>query len=807
MMRVLGRAAELLRVLVAAGAAVGMTVPFLTGRLIGGTDARWYAYMLADFLEQMRVGRFGSLAGQGSFAWNGGVHPFRSAPMFMWIAGFWNALTLERHSPPALQHLTVVTCAVVGTVGFYFAASRLIPFRKWEALLVALLYLLCPAWLALVICSDAYMSYMAFAALPLVLYGNARCALEGDGRGYLPLSAGLALVWMCHPPIATLATLASVFIQGGVLLAAPRIPWARLAVGAAWFAGLAAYYFASMSEIPSESGNPVPDTLLILGIVLFLIGFGGFALWRRGWPWAAAAAGGAALIAGISRPWLEWAAIVGVLSWTTAFMGRRSALFDASKRGFEILFLAGLASSALVSWALGVHPPGQDTGGISAIAGNTTHLHEYLWPLRSLDSEGVYQLGLSVWAGLAAIALTFLGRRPRVVKLFFGASVLLVLCFFRVPAVSDFLEGYFPLYYSHLANMPLCLRMCPVTGGFAVMALFLWVASGGGRATRLLGILALVVGVAWSAGQARFYWLWIGHQTATVENTRMNFRSENVVLDRYAYDLLPLPVYYSNGVTDPRLETRLRDASGRVTVGPAQAAEAAEARGSTVVRWTVEPIPNSPWLRLHPALTVNPGEHLLLRFAFNPAHHLAGYLIGVSKQGYREYHLPGSGMRSDDLAFGIGPGRNRVLSLWNSGTAPEQYAWTFSTQPGNDLSKTGDWFADVTLSHPDAVSAPIRIESFLPYRVRVTAPADGAVESFRAYLTGYRATVDGRPAEARRSQAGLMEVPVPAGVHVVELRYLGTRRIWIGALMSALAWLGAGALGVRRLLQKRRAAA
>ena len=93
------------------------------------------------------------------------------------------------------------------------------------------------------------MSYMAFAALPLVLYGNARTVLKDDGRGYVILGAGLALVWMCHPPIAFLSTMSTVLIQCGLVIGGGVVSWANLFKGAAVFGVLAAFYF---SRCPSS---------------------------------------------------------------------------------------------------------------------------------------------------------------------------------------------------------------------------------------------------------------------------------------------------------------------------------------------------------------------------------------------------------------------------------------------------------------------------------------------------------------------------------------------------------------------------
>ena len=60
-------AAEAIRLVIAGAAGVWAVLPFFTDRLMGGVDARWYAYKLADFVTQWRAGVFPVFLGQGSW--------------------------------------------------------------------------------------------------------------------------------------------------------------------------------------------------------------------------------------------------------------------------------------------------------------------------------------------------------------------------------------------------------------------------------------------------------------------------------------------------------------------------------------------------------------------------------------------------------------------------------------------------------------------------------------------------------------------------------------------------------------------
>jgi hypothetical protein len=783
-------------------AALALTYPFFSPLTIGGTDAKWYAFMLSDFLEQMRRGHFPALVGQGPLAWNGGIHPFRSAPIYMLVGGAWNALTFGRMTALTIQHLTVVTSAVVGVLGFYTAATALAPRHRWEAWLAALVYLGTPIWVVLIVCADAYMSYMAFAVFPLVLYGNARTVLDRGRRGYPALAAGLALLWMAHPPIAALTTMVTLLIQVGSLLADRTFAWRQAAFGAVWFGALGAYYFYGISELPpvAGTGGAARDLIQVIGLALALSGVAGFGMMRRGPGWAAAAAIGLLILGAMSWPWLVWVGVTALLAIGVTAAGRLRGWFDPERRVFEILYACGLVAAALANVLLPGHPGERNEAALGLVAVNTSQFLDYLRPLsRELLGAGISQLGWSVSLAGLAVWITFFGSRPLVVKLLGAGALTVLISFFRLPGVSDFLVGTFPISLAGLWSNALSLRLVPVIASFAIMAGFLWIGLGPAQRPlrRRLVVGVAVAAAAWTGLQGSVFVHWSIHQTGDPKHSVDNFRPENVVLDRFAYDLLKLPAYYSNGVMDPRLESRLHDATGRVVVGPAETVRAMESAESTRTRLRVHPIPGSSvWLWVKPGFTLNPGEHRVLRFEFNPKENYAGYLFLVSEHGYREYHLPDSGMGGDS-AFGVGPNHTTVLSMWNSGTVPENYILSFSREPGNTFTQEGTWFADLILSRFDPARAPVRLDSLLPYRATVAAAGPGELETIRAYLPGYRATVDGREVPVARSSESIAQVAVPAGTHVVELRYTGTGKLHLAAAISGLAWIALGWLGLQ----------
>jgi hypothetical protein len=100
--------------------------------------------------------------------------------------------------------------------------------------------------------------------------------------------------------------------------------------------------------------------------------------------------------------------------------------------------------------------------------------------------------------------------------------------------------------------------------------------------------------------------------------------------------------------------------------------------------------------------------------------------------------------------------------------------------------------------------APIKLEprGFGSFRAEVDVREGEQVVLRQAYDTGWRATVDGRPANARADAIGQLIVDVPAGRHVVELEH-GVHTDFIAgvavAFVTALLWL---AISVRKRIRR-----
>lgn len=768
-------------------------IPFITDREVGGVDARWYANMLADFIEQSRAGVFPVFIGQGFHAYNGAVHPFRSAPMFMWVSGIWDVVTFRSLPIYSLQHLTALSTGVAATMGMYLALTGLNPRHRWAAFCLSILYITSPAILGALHGSEMYMTWMSIAALPWVMYGNARIILLCDRPGWLALSASLVITWMCHPPVALLATLISIVFQV-IILCSCRID-GRMLKNVGWsaftFIVLGGYYFVSMSEVPRPSQtNPAIDLMFIAGVAAVLLSaLRGF--FQRKWIWLSLYPVGL-LFLYLSIPiWTVWGGIFILLVGLFSFLPGRG--FDRRRKDSLIraAFAAALLAAA-VTW------PIAQGYGLAGNVGSMAVLDEYTYyrlgfflPIsRNLNVPSDFQPGLAIWLSLVfGLYVVWKGRRGPASAFILGAT-LMVIFFIRIPGVSDFFVGFAPLDVAAIASFPLVIRLLPpCIAVICVGTCLSWSSRCCGFRARVLNTALAVLLLGWSLWETRYLLVHAMSVTSPRALTARHLLSENIKLERFAYDLLPLPEYFSNGPTDPRLENRLIDGDQRIVFGETQLAHKIEQKsgGRELHLMSRLDDTSSDWIKIEPKLTVRPGENMLLRFSFPDGLNYTGVLVFTGNQGdYREYILPEVGL---SRAFGVENSFPKVLSLWNSGTTPCEYRLSFVRGVGNDL-KVDTEFATVFISPYKPEDSPIELKSLIPYVARVTVEKSGYLETPRVFLPGYRAKIDDQSVAVLRSDQNLVMIPVSPGAHQIEIKYVGSAKLWLAASGSGLGWLG-----------------
>jgi hypothetical protein len=197
---------------------------------------------------------------------------------------------------------------------------------------------------------------------------------------------------------------------------------------------------------------------------------------------------------------------------------------------------------------------------------------------------------------------------------------------------------------------------------------------------------------------------------------------------------------------------------------------------------TVDPR-GAEWLYFAPKIVVAPGEKKLLRFDFM-GRMLDGWLMVRGADIYHEYQLPSSGTW---WGFGSEAPNSTVLPVNNSGPDPVAIEIVYKR---SDTSKpvASEPYMRVWVSTYVSSKSPIATEQVTPLRMRVDAPSDGILETFRSFYPGYRVLVDGLPATPQSSYDGLLDVPLTKGRHEVLVKFEGTASFIAAAWWQMIGW-------------------
>lgn len=756
---------ELVRVATLVAAGLWAVYPFLTATFVGGIDAAWYLRVLADHLEQARAGVFPVLVGQGEYQFNGAVHPYRFAPFYQNLAGLLDVLTGRQLTVVVLQHATVAFSSLVAALGAYGALSARAPRARWTAWLVSLCLVLSPAVLALLCIHDMYMSFLAAAWIPVAFHAALRLVETRTLLSAAKLAAVLAIILNSHPPVGLWTAAVSLGVAT-LALACGGAGWRTLTlpVGAlvALYA-LNAFQFQGISEISPVGGLSVsrPAAAALIGTALCAAGATWIALRlsRRGADDSGAQAGGQGAV------------------------GERNALIHSRA------VLVAAAAAVLSLTVVRVVWPAPTPVGDAMVAftrnfwpGVLLPVHQPAGPLSDVQpgwavlSLGLFGLAVAWWVDSVWA------------KLFAVVGALLALCLLPFSPFTAAFWNSVPVALIASTSGAVNLRISPVwtvAMAFAGFGALVWLKA---RAPWVFrpGFAALVLLAGWSVREAWKIQKFSVSLTRSAPQTDDLLRPENSVLTIYSGNFIGLPPYFSHGVRDCHLESRLLDpASGEVKPELAVGYVLPEPTARLTLR--AEPDPALPgWLRISPEVNLAPGERLRLTFAFGRSD-WAGILVIEGPSFYREYILPASG---SDKAFGCGPGNGRDLVLWSTAPAAQALKFRFRPEPSMANGMTAQDFATVEVRPLDPQALPVRTMSLVPaYRAQVTVSGPAVLETPRTWVPGYAATRNGQPVQVAPSAANLVSVPLVAGPNTVELNFVGSRRVQTAFVVSVSAWV------------------
>lgn len=195
--------------------------PFLTCRALGTKEAYNYSLAVADAVTQFRAGEVPMLVGQTEYAFNGRIHPLRTAPGLAYAAALLDLVTFRQLGFWTLQNLVLAISLLGGAAAAYAGLRLATPATPCVAALLAGAYVLSPPVLAAAYGMDLFMTVLATPFVPLVIAANVSALAERQRPRSALLGLTLAAAWLAHPPIALWLTLATVALQAIALLTCP----------------------------------------------------------------------------------------------------------------------------------------------------------------------------------------------------------------------------------------------------------------------------------------------------------------------------------------------------------------------------------------------------------------------------------------------------------------------------------------------------------------------------------------------------------------------------------------------------------
>ncbi|HEY5078586.1 MAG TPA: hypothetical protein VII43_02020, partial [Opitutaceae bacterium] len=523
-------------------------------------------------------------------------------------------------------------------------------------------------------------------------------------RALLPsrrwLAAGMATLYLSCPGVLGIAYDSDLYMSWTT---APLVPLV-------WFATVRSF---------QDGGSRA--TLLLLGSALGLCWWGHspIALWST-------ILAGAAQAARVRVQWRTGVAWGPVLAGAAAF--------------------GAIAAYPIGSVLLFPPEPGAHVGMFQrAVAGIVSDFIRADFPATFLPlsvygrETGDFQLGYTLWAMLGILVWTQRRRLRPVTAVPLAGAVVLSLLLLPIPGLNHLLWAIVPTFVRNTtgnwATSRLCIQLAAATVFAAAACASVGPILSGAR--RHFFALLVALGCVWSLSQACRFIAGSWHSIPAADSAVDMLRPENVMITRYSYSMFPhfpkLPSTFTHGVADPGLEERLL---ARDTLAPISAnTDAALASASVVMtsgfRWDTDPA-HSASAALEQAPVIEPGRYYLMQLDFARPDAIHGVLQITGSHLFREYGLPEHG---GPKSFGAGGDHAKALPLWTT-AGPQTLAVTFFPSAGGIGGQPEPPVGQATLLSYDREKLPVRVDSWMPYRARVQAPAAAWLETPRAFQTG-----------------------------------------------------------------------
>jgi hypothetical protein len=426
-------------------------------------------------------------------------------------------------------------------------------------------------------------------------------------------------------------------------------------------------------------------------------------------------------------------------------------------------------------------------------------------PIRSLAN---LQLGYGL-AALGLVAALFArGPEQRMARIFLGCAAALTVLVLPIPFLGPSLWRAMPQAVLNITNVWPVQRLMVLTAISVIFGAAAWLGAFRGTAWLPRGFNALLIGgMIWGGFEVTKFIEPANVMSGGWGNAEKMARPENRPMTNAALGTHPVrPRYFNHGVTNVALEHRflapdtkeiIRNATDAIKpgFGPGSGAGARQLTRQFTGRVGAE----TAVLELEPTLILEPGKHYLLVMEFLE-HDYTGVLLMVGRDFSRLYGLPSAG---DERSFGAKPANARWLALWQTTGQREEVRLRWVPTGAGARPESYVPFANFELREYDPAALDVVLESLVPYRATVKAPAASYLETPRLWTRGYEAIVDGRPAPVEMSPDGFAMVRLEPGRHVLELNYVAPLAVRLAYYLGLAAWLGFAVVSGRYFWQAR----
>jgi hypothetical protein len=511
---------------------------------------------------------------------------------------------------------------------------------------------------------------------------------------------------------------------------------------------------------------------------------------------------------------LLWMAHPPIALWTSALVGICQFYFFIATKGriwlvrncivtyglfsilarwyFVSIFETGVGALRSGNVSLAIQASSFVNGALAdaALALNKSVVPQVFLPLSVATGEWAkLQLGYSLWILLLlATTVGFLFRTPKGLRAFIACCALLVTVAVPVPYLSSYVLHHLPAVFEITTYM-FMLRIYVVLAAVVSIAglLSLDVLRRAGLWTAPARILGCVILLAWSTYQMDKLLFLSRKYIRPPETAIALLMPEHAILPNYTIEAGGRR--YGRDAFDPALENRLLRPD--LTAAPANVEYILRTVGNdpgSAGTKLDRPADSGRVKRLH--LTDDTIDTLVFKARIEPDRRYA-LVCRLEDHGYRLETLV-----SDRFLYGLNTGyvyptmnEPQIIPIWTTGKQPEDIAVRVV---GGCPTKGGcsfDFELEGFGTYNSDLDLPIRQRSLVQYSVDVTTDRPGYLETFRMYLPGYEARVNGRPEEVRRSPDGNAMVAVPAGRSDVVLDYAGTVPMRFSWWFSLIAWI------------------